>query len=74
MVSDGVINEGRISNNHINRKMLKFVNMYIQNVKNVGKKTETATHFMCQKKNQKNKNHKWTEEGKGRTAEVHRTT
>ena len=30
MVSDGAINEGSISNNHVNRKMLKLVNMYIQ--------------------------------------------
>ena len=73
MVFDGVMNEGGISNFDVDRKMLKFVNnVHSEYVKQLEK--QKATNFRWEKKSQKKKNHKWTEEGKGSKAEVHRRT
>ena len=73
MIFDGVMNEWGISNVDVKRKMLKHVNnAHSDYVKQLEKQKEQ--HFRWGKKIRKKKNHKWTEEGKGNKAEVHRTT
>ena len=76
MVSDGAINEGSISNNHVNRKMLKLVNMYIQNMLKTQKKKQKQQHISCVKKRTKKRKItnglKKVKEGKQKFTEQHK--